>query len=329
MKKSLSVLLAVIMICGTMTLGFTTAFAAETQSTEVVSDEDNPVVGIEVINDFVVTYQEGVNGYVYTKYDPDTGEEDEFFYYNFDFEQVNEAKYLLTYKDGSTKIISFGEQVGDYSIQFIDDQESDPWLPNKYNYLKVFFGELETKITVVIIPSPVKSLEVVNGLEKDLVENEGGYYGYDIFGKQVYMFDITPEEINNILVKINFNDGTSQLAKIGDNINGETLEFNDYQFIEPWKPFRDNYYTVSYMDKRVEKAISVIPSKHKGDVNNDGFADIFDAVEVQKYTADNIALEPYQFDMADVNYDGEVDILDATIIQKYAAGKISEFTKAA
>lgn len=65
-----------------------------------------------------------------------------------------------------------------------------------------------------------------------------------------------------------------------------------------------------------------------GDSNGDGFVDIFDAVEIQKFAAEQTAMTDVQKEFADVNNDGFVDVLDAVTIQKYAAGKITEFTKA-
>lgn len=66
-----------------------------------------------------------------------------------------------------------------------------------------------------------------------------------------------------------------------------------------------------------------------GDLNDDGFIDVSDAVIVQKWTSGRITLDERQTYVGDVNDDGTVDILDATQIQKYAAEKISEFKKKA
>ena len=58
-----------------------------------------------------------------------------------------------------------------------------------------------------------------------------------------------------------------------------------------------------------------------GDVNGDGVADIMDAIEIQKFTANKAELTPEQLLAADVNGDGTVDILDAMKIQKEVSGK--------
>ncbi len=66
-----------------------------------------------------------------------------------------------------------------------------------------------------------------------------------------------------------------------------------------------------------------------GDLNDDGFIDVSDAVIVQKWTSGRITLDERQTYVGDVNDDGNIDVLDAAEIQKYAAEKISEFKKKA
>ena len=66
-----------------------------------------------------------------------------------------------------------------------------------------------------------------------------------------------------------------------------------------------------------------------GDLNDDGFIDVSDAVIVQKWTSGRIILDERQTYVGDVNDDGTVDILDAADIQKFAAERISEFNKKA
>ena len=66
-----------------------------------------------------------------------------------------------------------------------------------------------------------------------------------------------------------------------------------------------------------------------GDLNDDGFINVSDAVIVQKWTSGRITLDERQTYVGDVNDDGTVDILDAADIQKYSAERISEFKKKA
>lgn len=66
-----------------------------------------------------------------------------------------------------------------------------------------------------------------------------------------------------------------------------------------------------------------------GDLNDDGFIDVSDAVLVQKYASGRITLDERQLYVGDVNDDGNIDVLDAADIQKFAAERISEFKKKA
>ena len=70
-------------------------------------------------------------------------------------------------------------------------------------------------------------------------------------------------------------------------------------------------------------------SKKTGDVNGDNTVDVLDAAAIQKHASGISELNSEQLAAADVNGDGNVDVLDAADIQKFAAGIISEFKKKA
>ena len=71
--------------------------------------------------------------------------------------------------------------------------------------------------------------------------------------------------------------------------------------------------------------ISQIFAADCGDVNNDGVADIIDALLVAQFY---VGLDPQPFDqsMADVNGDGSIDIIDGLLIAQYYVGLIPELT---
>ena len=67
---------------------------------------------------------------------------------------------------------------------------------------------------------------------------------------------------------------------------------------------------------------AVTPPYTLGDVNEDGWVDISDAVRVALYDAGSVDLTDSQLLAADVNLDGWVDISDAVRIALYDAGSI-------
>ncbi|MBY9005903.1 MAG: hypothetical protein KGD63_04010, partial [Candidatus Lokiarchaeota archaeon] len=66
------------------------------------------------------------------------------------------------------------------------------------------------------------------------------------------------------------------------------------------------------------------PTSILGDVNNDGFIDIVDALQTAQYY---VGLNPQDFhsERADVNADGYIDIVDALLIARYYVGLIDKF----
>ncbi len=62
-----------------------------------------------------------------------------------------------------------------------------------------------------------------------------------------------------------------------------------------------------------------------GDVNLDGYINIMDVTDVQRYIAQYITFTDKQMDYADANRDGYINIMDATQIQRYIAKLITEF----
>ncbi len=67
-------------------------------------------------------------------------------------------------------------------------------------------------------------------------------------------------------------------------------------------------------------SITFISLNLKGDVNSDGFINVADATEIQKYSVGLADLSASEVSSADVNSDGAVNVADATLIQKYCVG---------
>ncbi|GEM_PF-4818135 len=282
------------------------AYAAENQN-------DNPATSIELLNDFKLTYKENLDG----SFGKDLNG-NEMFDYSVS-EAMYEAEFLITFKDGTSKTAHPYEEVNGETLYPLIDQPANPWTPGGDNYISVFYGNLVGKIPVVIIPSPVKSIEVVTAPNLVFYENQHGYYNTDVVCRPVFFYDVFPEMLKDVQVKINFKNGKSRNAKIGDCINGELVDFVDNQYFSPWNPVGDNYITITYLDKSVNIPVKVIPSDTHGDINGDGNVDTLDSVAIKKYAVGKLDLTYEQLVKADVNYDFIVDVLDATAIQKRSA----------
>lgn len=85
----------------------------------------------------------------------------------------------------------------------------------------------------------------------------------------------------------------------------------------------------TYIKDQLTSALDITINKTRpvGDVNNDGLVNIFDATEIQRYSASLRELSDEEMVYADVNFDSKVNIMDVTEIQRYAAGYFTEFVK--
>ncbi len=85
----------------------------------------------------------------------------------------------------------------------------------------------------------------------------------------------------------------------------------------------------TYIKDQLTSALDITINKTRelGDVNNDGLVNIFDATEIQRYSAALREFNDEEMTFADVNFDSKVNILDVTEIQRYVAGYVTEFVK--
>lgn len=220
---------------------------------------ENPVKSLEVLDGFRLSLIENVDGEMLNCYNPETGDYDKE-YFSYYTSGIENARILITYKDGSTKIVHPHDAL-DYSQDVIvyHNQEENPWEKGKENFLTVSYLDVETQVPVDIIDSPVKSLEVVKYDEIKLIENLDGYwerpwaehYFEDFFNYYI-------PDIKGVVVKINYNDGTSKTAEVGSFVDGREITWSDNQFEKHFVLGSDNYITIEYAGVTTELPVTVI-----------------------------------------------------------------------
>ncbi|MGN0555647.1 MAG: dockerin type I repeat-containing protein [Candidatus Fimenecus sp.] len=117
---------------------------------------ENPVARVEVAESLPIQIIEKTNGSVYSEYDPETGEESEYFYYWY-------APDLTVYfKDSTSQVISGGlDWNGNwYSVSYMDDQSAvTPWGVGEHTVLLDFLG-FNIEYTLEIVETPIESFSL-------------------------------------------------------------------------------------------------------------------------------------------------------------------------
>ena len=174
MKRTLSVLLSVIMVLSLFSCLSVVSFATD--------------VTLESV-DFTPAYEisgyENTDGYWEIYYNDQTGEKGYYFYYEFFYEWEDGNVITLTYSDGTTKEYvcedayyydEDGNMLDEDPLYFYDNQEKEHWSLGT-NYITMEYDGVSTEYPVEILESPVESIEFIPAYPIELTQDISGENG--------------------------------------------------------------------------------------------------------------------------------------------------------
>lgn len=213
---------------------------------------ENPVERIEVINSPELSCIEETDGYWSTTYNPETGKYD-LKYFDYYIPDTDGICVRVFYKDGTTDVAQVYEELNGYRVSVSDNQEEQPWTMGGDNVIYVTYLGCKAAIPVSIVPSPVESISVVQNTAVQLFENSDGYLSDDGY------YRYTNFDVQDAVIQINYTNGTSKTAHVGDLLDGYYIEYEDNQRETPWT-LGTNYLTVTYMSRSAQMPITVLPN---------------------------------------------------------------------
>ncbi len=198
---------------------------------------ENPVERIEIGNRSVV--YEGTCGY-YADYEVGYPGEDNYesgVYFWYDPWCIVDT-IIVYYKDGTTEEVDINN-VGGVSIGY-DQGYDDQWtVGNSYDITYGYYGA-ETVYSVEIMPTPVRSIEIVS--KNDIIEGTNCWmnsYWDENDNYCEYEFYDPNSFVNE--VKVNYNDGTSEIKSIYE-LDGRSI-YTGQNYLNQWTA--DNTYQVT------------------------------------------------------------------------------------
>ncbi len=262
-----------------------------------------------VVPDFVVTFDVGENGttsdktvYTYSKYDTITEvpEVTANPYYTFNGWKLNDSDKVYT------------------DLEIIKLKVNE-----KYNFVADYtFNPIEVSV----------KLDSVNAEKGRIVKVPFNVNSsVEVAGYVTFAYDdtaLTFNEANSSANVIDNGDGTITI-----NVEGlgaaETVAFTFNGEIGTQSALQVCDYDLAAVNEEpIAVAVTdavVTATVLKGDANQNGKIDIYDAVAVLKHIAETAILEGDAFTAADVNADSTISIADATLILKYIARMIETF----
>lgn len=215
------------------------------------------VSSIEVINTYNEQLIENYSGYRSTRRNPQTGENEDFFYYYLD--DLSEIKIRINYLDGTSVEANCGDELDGYPVEGKTYQYKQPWTVGGENRLIISYMGRETVLNVNIEPNPVESLVLLTPSQNTLIENADGYmskrYDEDYDG-YVDFFCYSLYRLDDAVVQINFKNGESITAHPGDYINGYYVNTETNQGSAPFT-VGDNPYYITYLGAKVAAVATV------------------------------------------------------------------------
>ena len=213
---------------------------------------ENPVVSIEFTPAQPYEYIEHLDGYWSERYNDETDQYEEFFYYYSNGIYNYDNALTVRYTDGSSRVFvydyAYVEEYGynasgwfsadgyidPFDVSSSSDQDGKPWVVGGNNYFTVEYSGRECQVPVTIKANPVESIEFIpaNG-SVSVFENTKGYWqGYwdDEIEEYVYThYEYDFEDIaeqNGNAIKVNYTNGTSSMY-IYSNADYEWINEND------------------------------------------------------------------------------------------------------
>ena len=180
---------------------------------------ESPVDSIEYHCETPIELYENSNGYWM---------DDNTYYYNY--EVPEDAVITINYKDGTSKQVSYYDEVdGVYFNEYDYQETSKAWKVGDDNYFYIEYIDAYVKVPVNLITCPFKNVTLNSAPTREYVygDYETGYFDYD--GE----YTLFPFDIRGLSFTVEYNDGTKETYDDDDfDIYDMTIDGYDYSVTE-------------------------------------------------------------------------------------------------
>lgn len=274
MKKSLSLLLSIVMVLSLFSCLSVVSFAAQTTVESIDFDPACKTSAYEYTYAMASSY-----------YDEETGKVRMRYLYDF-FDLWEEGNVLtINYSDGTSEVYTCdgydyysddGDWLDDDPLRaYAEGEDKEQWGIGTHYYV-VSYNSVAVKVPVEIMESPVASVEFVSENTKDLIQDRDGYASYYFVGPNAnrpYFAYIWEEFFDEgTQFNVTYKDGSTDVFTCdGSNyINeaGETMAMEDFmevetQITDPWTEPGDYAFEFYYLGCKGEVPVKIVANNVK------------------------------------------------------------------
>ena len=282
------------------------------ETTAILEITDTPVASIEINP---ITIMENTDGQWEERYNEETGNYEDFYYYNswyFDWE------YTVTLKDGT---VLESDSDGDiyyndrwYDLELLIDQYNNPLTVGE-NEVTVSILGYETTAIIEIIESPVASIEVK---PVTFIENTNGYWDTSWYDDETYYY----YELygNDFEYTVTLKDGTVLNSNYGYvDYNGEEYYLNIHTSQEVNHfTLGENEIEVSVLGGSTTAIVEIIESPVASiEVEPLTYIEYTNGYWEEEYNSETEEWEPlyYSYYVSSYRFDITVNLKDGTVLK--------------
>ena len=190
-----------------------------------------------------------------------TGPDSSSWYFYGNWDNLNDAKVKVYFKDGTSKTADLDGDLNGYWVEMLDTQTKDHWTVGSDNVITFSYLGHTASMNVTVVENPVDHLEAPKGSVITVMERVNGYLHWS---SENWIYNLTDAAVANALVTIVYTDGTRKTAKIWDEVDGYYVNSDSSdQNVKPWTVGGENYATATYLGKEVRIPVTVAPNPLK------------------------------------------------------------------
>ena len=225
---------------------------------------ESPVKSIELVGKDGFSVIEDYDGYIDTKYNPETGYYD-IEYFRYEIKDMSDAEIRINYKDGTSKAAKMDDTVDGIHFTTSDTQEDTPWTLGGEQYVTIKYLSTTIDVPVTVLPNPVDYIEIPDGEALTLYENTDGYWdtGWTEEDEAFVFYHYYTPDIDKIPVVIHYTDGTVKNTHIDEEIDGDYVSYHAKQGANPWTKGGDNFIDVTFFGRSTKLRVNIVDSPVK------------------------------------------------------------------